>query len=57
MEIKITNCIDCSGHREIEICESCEKEIPEGTGDKFLDRSCGYRFWLCDECIEEGGYY
>jgi len=39
-----------------EICEICGKEIPESTGDKFLDRSCGYRYryWLCDECIDDG---
>jgi ribosomal protein L24E len=35
-----------------EICEFCEKEIPEGTGDEFLDKNCGYKFWLCDECID-----
>lgn len=40
-----------------EICEVCGKEIPEGTGDEFLDRSCGYKFWLCDECIDDGDYY
>ena len=40
-----------------EICEICEKEIEEGTGDEFLDRSCGYRFWLCDDCIAERDMY
>ncbi len=39
------------------ICEVYEKEIPEGTGDEFLDSSCGYRYWLCDECIADGNYY
>lgn len=42
---------------ELEICEVCGKEIPKGTGDEFLDKSCGYRFWLCDECIEKGDMY
>ena len=40
-----------------EICEACGKEIPEGTGDEFLDKSYGYRFWSCDECIKEGDRY
>lgn len=40
-----------------ETCEVCGKEIPEGAGDEFLDKSCGYRFWLCDECIEKGDMY
>jgi len=40
-----------------EVCEACGKEIPEGTGDEFIDRSCGYKFWLCDECIDEGDCY
>jgi ribosomal protein L24E len=35
-----------------EICEFCEKEIPEGTGDEFLDKIHSYKFWLCDECID-----
>lgn len=42
---------------ENELCEVCGKEIPEGTGDEFLERSSGYRFWLCDKCIEDGDYY
>lgn len=40
-----------------ETCEICGKEIPESTGDEFLDRRCRYRFWLCDECIEDGNHY
>ena len=40
-----------------EVCEICGKKIPEGTGDEFLDRNDGYRFWLCDECISDGDYY
>ena len=27
-----------------ETCEVCKKEIPESTGDEFLDRSCGIDF-------------
>lgn len=37
----------------IETCEICEKEILDGTGDEFTDMSCGYKFWLCDECIRD----
>jgi len=36
-----------------EMCEACEKEIEEGTGDEYTDNSYGYKFWLCDRCIEE----
>mgnify|MGYP000925469628 CR=1 FL=1 len=42
---------------EIEICEVCGKEILPETGDQFLDKSCGYKFWLCDECIDERDMY
>ena len=41
----------------MEICECCQKEIPEGTGDEFTDRTCGYKFWLCDDCIESDQTY
>ncbi len=41
----------------MEICEVCGKEIPEGAGDEFTDRVCGYKFWLCDKCIEEKDLY
>ena len=40
-----------------EICEVCEKEIPDGTGDEYTDNSCGYKFWVCDKCIEDGDNY
>lgn len=36
----------------MEKCEVCEAEIEEGTGDKYVDNSCGYVFWLCDKCDE-----
>ena len=40
--------------KELDICEACEREIPEGTGYEFIDRSCG-KYCLCDDCILEGG--
>ena len=40
-----------------EECEICSKEIPEGTGNEFIDKSCGYRFWVCDKCIKDGDMY
>ena len=36
-----------------EECEICGKEIPEGTGEEYTDKSCGYVFWVCDKCDEE----
>jgi RNase P subunit RPR2 len=40
-----------------ETCEVCKKLIHEGTGDEFLDRSDGHKFWMCNKCIEEGDMY
>jgi len=40
----------------METCDICGKEIPEGTGDKFLDRDDDMLI-LCDECIAEDDYY
>ena len=39
---------------EENICEVCGKLIAEGAGEEFIDRSCGYRYILCDDCIKEG---
>lgn len=39
------------------ICDLCGKEIPEGTGDEFIDRTTGEKFCLCDDCIAEGDCY
>jgi ribosomal protein L24E len=41
----------------METCDLCGKEIPEGTGDEFIDRTTGEKFCLCDDCIAEGDYY
>lgn len=38
---------------DMEICDLCGKEIPEGTGYKFMDTETGEKFWLCDDCIEK----
>ena len=40
----------------MEICDLCGKEIPEGTGDEFMDMKTGEKFWLCDDCIEKGDW-
>ena len=43
---------------EKEKCEACGKLFhPDNEGDKFINTGDGYRFWLCDECIEAGDYY
>lgn len=38
-------------------CEVCGESFHEDECEKFVNRSDGYIYWLCEKCLEEGDKY